>query len=152
MADVAADIKEKYPIPLYHYRVSIDGNDALAFSEVSGLTIEYETTTYKDGMSFKEGAKYMPGQLKEVKITLKKGVVKGGQELYDWLKTINLNTVTKKDLTIDLLNEESQPVVTWNVLNAFPTKLEAANLDAKSNDPAIETLELMANSISMIFS
>ena len=152
MADSIADIKDTYPIPVYHYRVSIDGNDALAFSEVSGLSIEYETTTYKDGMSFKMGAKHMPAQPTPPKITLKKGIVKAGSQLYDWLNSTNLNTVEKKDLTIDLLNEESQPVVTWQVLNAFPTKLEAPSLDATSNDVAVETLELMANDLKLIFS
>ncbi len=151
MADTVKDIKGSYPIPVYHYRVTIDGDDSLAFSEVSGLGIEYETTTYKDGMSFKTGAKHIPGQPTPPKLTLKKGIVKNGKQLYDWINSTSLNTVNKKDIQIDLLNEESHPVVTWQVLNAFPTKLDAPSLEATSSDVAIETLELMANDLKVIF-
>jgi phage tail-like protein len=34
-------------------------------------------------------------------------------------------------------------------MNAFPTKLTAPTFDAKSNDAAIETLELRADLITM---
>jgi hypothetical protein len=40
-------IKTDYPLPVYNYRVEI-GGDAVAFSEVSGLSIAYEVTTYKE--------------------------------------------------------------------------------------------------------
>ena len=38
------DIRTDYPLPIYNYRVEIGGT-AVAFSEVSGLSIGYETTT-----------------------------------------------------------------------------------------------------------
>jgi phage tail-like protein len=40
-------------------------------------------------------------------------------------------------------------VISWKVVNAFPTKLTAPTFDAKSNDVAIETLELKADLITM---
>jgi phage tail-like protein len=40
-------------------------------------------------------------------------------------------------------------VITWKVANAFPTKLSAPTFDAKSNDAAIETLDLQADFITM---
>ena len=41
------DIRTAYPLPVYNYRVEIAGA-AVAFSEVSGLSIAYETSTYKE--------------------------------------------------------------------------------------------------------
>jgi hypothetical protein len=41
------DIQTDYPLPGYNYRVEV-GGDAVAFSEVSGLSIAYETSTYKE--------------------------------------------------------------------------------------------------------
>ena len=38
-------------------------------------------------------------------------------------------------------------VVSWKVINAFPTKLDAPSFVASSNDVAIESMELMADSI-----
>ena len=42
MAQSKEEIKAAYPLPVYNYRVEI-GSDAVAFSEVSGLSISYET-------------------------------------------------------------------------------------------------------------
>ena len=47
MATTTDDIKAAYPLPVYNYRVEI-GSDAVSFSEVSGLSISYDTTTYKE--------------------------------------------------------------------------------------------------------
>jgi len=150
MATTVDDIKTKYPLPVYYYDVKIDDLDPIAFKEVSGLTIGYEDPiTYKDGLSHKEGAKHMPGQRSAVDITMKKGIVRGDPKLFDWINTINLNTVVKKDITVSLMDESDSPVVSWKITNAFPKKMEAPTFDATSNDVAIESLELRADSLSI---
>jgi phage tail-like protein len=144
------DIKTTYPVPVFHYHVEIDGVDAIAFSEVSGLSIENETITYKDGLSCKEGAKHMPGMSTPVKLTMKKGVVKSDSKLYDWINSINITTVDKKNITISLMDESgASPVVSWKVTEAFPTKLEAPSFNATSNEIAIESMELTANDLKI---
>ena len=40
-------------------------------------------------------------------------------------------------------------MISWKAINAFPTKLSAPSFDAKSNDAAIETLDLQADLITM---
>lgn len=150
MATTVKDIQNKYPIPVFYYRVTIPGKeDTIAFSEVSGLSIEYQTITYRDGLSYRDGAKYMPGLPTPVNITLKKGVVKGDSYLLKWISSIKLNTVEKRDVTVDLLNENGEPIVSWKVIDAFPKKLEAPAFNANSNEVAIESLELMATDIKV---
>ena len=149
MATSVEDIKNKYPIPVFYYRVTIGNNDAIAFSEVSGLSIEYETITYKDGLSYKEGNKYMPGLMSPVNLTLQKGIVKADSFLFDWIATVRLHTVDKRDVRIDLLNENGEPTVSWKVSDAFPTKLDAPSFNASSNEVAIESLSLMATSLTV---
>ena len=80
--------------------------------------------------------------MKYSNITLKKGMFKGDNEYYEWLQTIQLNTVERRDLTISLLNDAHEPVVTWKVQNAFPVKISGTDLKADGNDVAIETLEI----------
>ena len=41
------EIKAAYPLPVYNYRVEL-GSATVAFSEVSGLSISFDTTTYKE--------------------------------------------------------------------------------------------------------
>ena len=149
------DITTHYPLPVYSYKVDIDGETA-AFSEVSGLTVAFEKTTYKeslyDGQS--QGGPnimHMPSQPTEVNISLKKGLVKAKSisVLYDWIKETQLNKNDKKDIVVSLCDESGAPVVTWTVKNAFPTKLDAPTFDASSNDVAIESMELTADKVIM---
>ena len=84
----------------------------------------------------------MPGLRKFTNITLKRGIAKGDNEFFEWLSTVKLNTVERRDLIISLLNEEHQPVMVWKVLNAFPVKVEGPQLKATGNEVAIESIEI----------
>ena len=150
MATTVEEMKNNYPIPAFHYRVEIDGMEPIAFTEISGLNISRETITYKDGLSCIQGAKHMPGMMSELKFTMKKGIIKGDSRLYDWINSIRITTVEKKNVTISLMNETSEaPVVTWKVKNAFPVKLDAPTFNATSNEVAVESLELMADDLKV---
>ena len=77
MAVSANEIKATYPLPVYNFRVEI-GADAVAFSDVSGLSIHYDVTTYKESLTGggSPGPRivHMPAQPQPVNVTLKKGV------------------------------------------------------------------------------
>ncbi|MBQ4852417.1 phage tail protein [Pseudoalteromonas sp. MMG012] len=147
MATARTDIEAEYPIPVYRFVVSF-GEESIPFSEVSGLDIGFETITYKDG----HGKKHMPGQPTDVNITLKRGLVRQKSQFYDWISSISLNLVDKKDITISLTNEDrSQPLVTWKVINAFPKKLTAPSINGGSNEASVESLEMMADDIKIEF-
>ena len=150
MAMTKDQIKTAYPLPVYNFRVEIDGQ-TVGFSEVSGLSKGFETITYVESPTAGLGPRYMhmPGKPVPPKITLKKGVVTGVSvaTLYEWVNSIQLNRVQKKDIAIRLCDETGAPVISWSVLNAFPTKLDAPSFTASANDVAIETIELMADAI-----
>lgn len=143
-----------YPIPVYNYRVQI-GETLVSFSEVSGLSISYESTTFKESRveAGVPGPRvvHMPSQAELTTLTMKKGLVRKHSvaELYAWISTVRVNHVTKKDITVMLDDEEGQPLFSWQVLNAFPTALEIPDLDANATDAAIETLQLIADDIKM---
>ena len=149
MATTAEEIKNSYPIPVFYYRVTIGGDDSHAFSEVSGLSIEYETITYRDGLSHQDGVKHMPGLNSPVNLTLQKGIVRQDSYLLNWINTVQLNTVEKRDVRIDLLDESGAAVVSWTAMDAFPKKLDAPSFNATSNEVAIESLELMASTLKV---
>ncbi|MBL8375155.1 phage tail protein, partial [Accumulibacter sp.] len=144
------EIRTTYPLPVYNYKVEIDGK-AVAFSEVSGLSIAYETSTYVESPTSGVGPRrmYMPSQRKSATITMKKGIVAGVSVpvLFGWISSIQLNRVDKKDIYVRLCDENGAAVVSWKVINAFPTKLDAPTFTANSNDVAIESMELMADGV-----
>lgn len=148
------EIKNSYPLPVYNYRVDIEG-ETLSFSEVSGLSIAHEVTTYKEsptGGAIGPKLMQMPAQPTPPAITLKRGIIRGDRltYLYQWLRSKQLNLMDKKDITISLCDEEGAPVIVWKVFNAFPKKLDAPSFTADANDAAIETMELAADSIEII--
>jgi phage tail-like protein len=154
MAVTAAEIRATYPLPVYNFRVEI-GGDAIAFSDVSGLSMGHEVTTYKEsstqGGSPGPRTILMPSQPTNPTITLKKGIVRGisVNTLYKWFASTVLNQVEKKDVFIRLCDEAGAPVISWRIVNAFPSKLDAPSFDAKSNDVAIESMELKADRITV---
>ena len=144
-----------YPLPVYNYRVTIneDGDSvSFAVSEVSGLSMEYESVTYKHGLSFVLGSKIIPGMRQPTKITMKRGIIQSRDYLHKWIH----NTYTdpfymdsKRDILIDLCDAEGTAVIRWRVKNALPVKLDASDFDVNSNEVAFETMEFIAHSLTI---
>jgi len=144
MAHSIAAQAAAYPLAAYNFRVTV-GSVAMGFAEVTGLTRQYETLTYRHGLSFWEGEDITKFRHdKYVQITLKKGVVAGATALYEWL-----DSVDRKPLSVSLCDERGEAVVTWQIKKALIVKLDAPALQASSNESAIETLTLMATGISV---
>lgn len=130
-----------YPLPVFHFTVDWGGS-RVGFSEVTGLNQENQAIEYRDG-SFKEYSSVkMPGLRKFANVVLKRGIIRGDNQLFQWLSTIKLNKVERRDLVISLLNEQHEPVMVWKILNAFPVKVEGPQLKAAGNEVAIESIEL----------
>ena len=132
---------QQYPLPVFHFTVQWGGT-RIGFSEVSGLTQENQAIEYRDGSFPEYSSIKMPGLRKFSNVTLKRGVVAADNEFFNWLSTIRLNKVERRDVVIALLNEEHAPVMVWKIHNAFPVKVEGPQLKASGNEVAIESIEL----------
>lgn len=130
-----------YPLVKFHFQVEWGGTK-IGFSEVSGLNVETEPIEYRHGASPEFTKTKMPGLQKYSNITLKRGSFQSDNEFYEWWNTIRLNTIERRDITISLLNEEHEPLITWKVKNAWPIKVESTDLKADGNEVAIESMEL----------
>jgi phage tail-like protein len=130
-----------YPLPVFHFQVMWGGAN-LGFSEVSGLTIETQVIEYRNGLMPEFGTTKQPGLLKNPNIIMKRGIVRGDNQMFDWLNATKMNKPERRDLIISLLNEDHIPVMTWKAKNAWPVKLEGPALKASGNEVAIESLEV----------
>lgn len=135
-------IIDSYPLPVYNYQVIINGNEVMSFSEISGLEIEREHVLYRHGFSWIVGGHLIRAQRKPINVSLRRGIVRHRSYLYDWMKS-----GTKKDIRIELCDEEGMPVVSWEVSRALPLKLDAPSFGANTNDVAIESLDLIAHDL-----
>lgn len=137
-----------YPLPKFHFSVDWNGTK-IGFTEVSGLDVETEVIEYRQGASPEYSKIKMPGMQKFSNITMKRGTFKSDNEYYAWWNTVKLNTIQRRDITIKLLNEEHEPVITWKVKNAWPTKVQSTDLKADGNEVAIESIELVHEGLSI---
>jgi phage tail-like protein len=144
-------MQAQYPLAVFHFSVDWGGT-RVGFSEVTGLTQEIQAIEYRDGSFPEYSSIKMPGLRKYSNITLKRGVVKADNELFNWLSTVRLNQIERRDLTIKLLDEEHKPVMTWQVTRAFPVKVEGPQLKASANEVAIESIEIAHEGLTVVTS
>lgn len=132
--------------PLVGFQFALDVNDMTGyFTEVSGIGSENAVTTHKvvtaEG---KEVTLQIPGRVEWGEITLKRGLTTN-IEFWDWRETVVMGTVAeaRKDCTITMFDREYTGVVTWTLLNAWPSKISGPSIAADSNDFTIEELTLV---------
>ncbi|GAA0875707.1 phage tail protein [Wandonia haliotis] len=130
-----------YPVSVFHFQVEWGGS-RVGFTEVSGLDIEIQPIDYREGSYKSYQVTKMPGIPQFTNINLKRGILKGDDEFHQWLATIRLNQVERRDVTISLLNENHEPLMVWTVFNAWPSKVTGPGLNSTSNEVAIEEIEL----------
>lgn len=131
----------KYPVSSFHFQVEWGGT-RIGFTEVSGLTVELQNIDYREGSYLEYQVTKMPGIPQYSTITLKRGIFKGDNEFFQWLNTVKLNSIERRDITISLLDEEHKPVVSWKVKNCYPSKVEGPSLNSTGNEVATESIEL----------
>lgn len=153
----SSEINSGDMLPVYNYRVSLlnsDGPTPISFSEVSGLSIEYEPVTYKHGMSFAMGARIIPGMRQPIRVTFKRGITRSRATLKNWFTMANAVPVARRskfDIEVALCDPNGNVVVRWLVMNALPVRLDAPEFNAAENAIAIETLEVIAGGVVITY-
>src|SRR5262249_27861994 len=116
-----------YPPVGFHFKVEVRDlppppiDDDVRFSEVSGLSVEMGTEDVPEGGENRFVQKY-PTRAKYPDLVLKRGLLKKSA-VWDWLRAgIQDLNIAPKEVFVILLNEAHQPLMTWHLVGAFPTK------------------------------
>ena len=149
--------KGDYPIPKFHFRVQWGKDFRIGFTEVSGLDFETEVIEYREGSSKTYNSSKQPGRTKYSNVTLKRGTFEGDYDFFmEWRKTFyfqegnQTGSRFRRNVEIMLLNENHEPIITWTLLNAWPSKVQSTDLKADANEVAIETMELVHEGLSIL--
>lgn len=137
-----------WPVPKFHFKATIGDKGEIAFQEVSGLDTEYDIIEYRAGNSVDFSTVKMPGLRKGSDVTLKKGMFKDDTALYDYFNETKMNTIARQTVTIQLLDEEHNPMFTWTLKNAFPMKVSGTDLNAQNSEIAVEEIVLAHEGMS----
>ncbi|MCF0184899.1 MAG: phage tail protein [Bacteroidaceae bacterium] len=133
----------EYPLTGFHFTVKWSDDDQnVNFSEVLGLNVQTTPIEYRAGTDQTFAPLKMPGLKKYNNVTLKRGSMSKDNGFFDWFNTIANNTVTRREVIISLLDEKHDPVITWTLINAFPIKYDAGNMNASKGEVLIESVEL----------
>jgi len=134
-----------YPPVSFYFRVSFNGITSSVidtqFQSVSGLSVEMETETVAEGGE-NRFTHVLPVRSKYNDLTLKRGLFKDSNLIKWCFATFESNIILPVTLNISMLNEEGDPLFTWNVVHAWPKKWSVSDLNAESSEVAIESLEL----------
>lgn len=122
------------------------GGAAFNCTEVSGLNFETDVIEYRGGADKKFHKTKMAGMKKYSNVSLKRGIFEDtSKEFYDqWLKTVyyqGKGEQYKGNLIIKILDEEGNPGVTFECINAWINKIGSTDLKADANEVAVETIE-----------
>lgn len=128
------------PYAAHNFLVEIDGVTVAGFAECSGLTSETDPIDYRNGDTDKVLTK-LPGLMKFPMIVLKRGFT-DNHDLWEWRKAVVEGHTVRQAGVITLLNEARQPALRFNFREGWPSKWEGPALNAKTNEVAIETLEI----------
>ena len=133
-----------YPPVGFHFKVEVLGLPAndhdVRFTEVGGLSVELATEEVAEGGENRFVQKF-PVRAKYPELVLKRGLLLNS-EIVKWLREcIEDFKIVPRNLDVKLLNEKHQPLLTWHVANAYPTKWAVSDLNASNNAVAVESLQ-----------
>jgi phage tail-like protein len=140
---MAGEVQDNiWPLPKFYFSVLIDGDDSANFSEVNGLESETKVIEYRHGNNPIFYPIKMPGLGRVGNVTMRKGIFVNDNKFWDWYSQIKMNTILRKTVVINLLDETGTPKMTWTLNNAWPTKITGTDLKSEGNEVAIESIEL----------
>ncbi|MCG8306776.1 MAG: phage tail protein [Cytophagales bacterium] len=132
----------------FHFSVEFTGLGTGAkdhrFQSVSGLTVDIETEEVTEGGENRFKHK-IPVRTKYPNLVLKRGLIVDS-DVIDWCKRAVENFDFEPiDLIVKLLNEKHEPLLSWNIVHAYPIKWSVNDFNAEESKVVIETIELVYN-------
>lgn len=133
-----------YPPVGFHFKVEFIGvgndNDA-RFQSVSGLNVEYDTESFKEGGENRFEHK-LPVRTKYGDVSLKRGMLTNSAVVKWCLNAFENREFKPLKVNVTLLNERHEPLKRWELVDAWPKKWSVSDLNAQENSVVIETLDL----------
>lgn len=132
----------KDPYLGFNFVVEIEGIIVGGFNEVSGLHVEIEVQTIREG-GRNEFMRQIPGPAKyPSNLVLKRGLTDDAA-LWNWHRDVARGRIQRKNGSVVLRDAAGQAKWRWNFQKAFPVKWTGPDMRAGTAETAIEALELV---------
>jgi phage tail-like protein len=140
-----SEFRKHDPIGNYLFAINLSGWATGWFMNVGGIGVEFDVIEHK--LTSTTGAPFIiqiPGRPKWNKLTLKHGVLNGNEDLWTWMAYVQRGLMlrARTHCSLYLYNKAGGLAATWDIVNAWPSKISGPDLDAAGTTVAIESLEL----------
>jgi phage tail-like protein len=149
------------PLNVFRFQVSVASDwflgafdpDAAAvtagFAECNGLEATMEPKVIREG-GRNYGAAQRAGTVDFATVVLRRGLTRS-PELWHWFEqaTAHGGYALRSSVTIDVLDDEGHPALSWRLRQAMPVRFRAASLNARATDVGIEELHLVHEGLSL---
>jgi phage tail-like protein len=134
--------QRKDPFQNHRFRVEIAGVTQANFTEIIFPETISEVIEHREGTSIT--TQKQSGFTSYTPLILKWGIT-ASMELYNWRKLIEQGKTNsnRRNISVVLIDEEGADAARWDFSNAWPSKYKGPNLNASANEVAIETLEIV---------
>ncbi len=131
------------PYRQFRFRVEIDGIIQAGFSECAFPDTNTDVVEYREGNEIPTFSK-SSGLTKYGNISFKRGIT-DSMELYEWRQRVIDSGCCdeRKNMSIILIDEKGEDKSRWGIINAWPSKYDPPDFNAKTSEVAIETLEIV---------
>lgn len=131
------------PFASYRFQIEVSGLAIAEFTECTGLELAVKYEEVREGGQ-NEFVHRLPGRIEYSNLTLRRGYARSN-EFFRWCLSLQNRTpkgIQRKNVTVRLVDQAKQPVMTWTFLEAYPVKWSGPTFRAGENSIAIESLEL----------
>ena len=143
-----ANARTNDPYRNFRFRLEVQGIQQAGFSECSGFGTDVDVVEYREGNEATTVRK-LSGLTKYSNVTLKWGIT-DNMDIYKWHKDVVAGKIERKSGSVIGQDEEGNDTVRWNFINAWPSKYDPPDFNAKGNEVAIEMLELVCEGVERV--
>ncbi|MEL6452335.1 MAG: phage tail protein [Pseudomonadota bacterium] len=144
-------MRQAYPPVAFSFAVWIAGAPAVdaGFSEVSGLTTEWEVAEIREGGV--PTPHQVPSRAKVGPLVLSRGIMLASSPLFDWctevMESVLVKPIAPRDIAVALLGPMGEPVIAWNVVRAWPIRWTIEPFKADTSEVAMEKIEFACHAV-----
>lgn len=143
--------QRKDPFGNFRFRIELDGIQQAGFSEATIPDSTSDPIEYREGTDAVLFNRKLAGLAKHSNLVLKWGITTS-MDLYNWRKMVEQGKVAaaRKNIAVTLIDEEGNDAARWEFGNAWPNKYKAPDMNAKGNEVAIESIEIVFESMQRV--
>lgn len=147
---MAGEVQDNvWPLPKFYFSVQLGDDKSINFQEVNGLESETKPIEYRHGNSPVFYPIKLPGLGRVGNVTMRKGIFVNDQRFWAWYNEIKMNTIKRRTVVINLLDETGAPKMVWTLNNAWPTKITGTDLKSEGNEVAVESIEVAFETLAI---